>query len=74
MLGTDAIKTVPYWFLDESKVTLYAMLMKYQYLTNFVDSRNEVCLRWLRWLGFTIADEAPYGAEQKMFRQVTREV
>lgn len=74
MLATDKLKTEPYWFLDESKVVLFAMLMRYDYLTNFVDSRNVICLRWLGWLGFTIKDEAPYGAEQRMFKQVIREV
>lgn len=74
MLGTDAIKTVPDWFLFQTQVILGAMLMKYDYLSNFVDARNEVCLRWLKWLGFKIMPAAPYGAEQLMFHQVIREV
>lgn len=74
MLGTDRIRLAPEWFLLESKIILGAMLIKYGFLTNFVDERNVVCLNWLRWLGFKVLPPAPYGAEQLLFRQVIREV
>lgn len=68
MVGTEGIRrnsreiarnTRPY--LDEMNVT-------YPYLWNFVDARNDVSLRWLRWAGCRIiGDEPLHGVEQRLF-------
>lgn len=40
----------------------------YPVLTNYVDARNTKSIRWLRRLGYTIADEAtPYGPQRMPF-------
>lgn len=56
LLGTDAVDTVPLWFVRRSLAWRNQLLMRYSVLRNFVDARNEVSIRWLRWLGFRILD------------------
>lgn len=37
-------------------------------IENFVDAENETSINWLRWLGFTLAQEpAPFGVAQTPF-------
>lgn len=34
---------------------------------NFVDVRNKDAIRWLRWMGFTVAEPQPIGVDGEMF-------
>lgn len=36
-------------------------------LFNFVHTNNKTSIRWLQWLGFTIADPIPFGVGQQLF-------
>lgn len=36
-------------------------------LYNFVDVRNAEAIRWLRWMGFTIAEPQPIGFQGELF-------
>jgi hypothetical protein len=48
-------------FLDVSKGVLAYMLTLYPHLENWVDARNRMAVRWLKWLGFTLDEPVPYG-------------
>lgn len=48
-------------FLRHCRVFLRRMLDAYTVLSNRVDARNAVAIRWLTWLGFTIRPAAPWG-------------
>lgn len=55
MLGTPVIVS-PKWrmtFLRETRRAVEAWQAEYPILHNFIDARNTVHMRWLRWLGFT---------------------
>lgn len=52
MLLTKAIKTTPIGFLKHCKEKVSDMDKRYPILFNYIDSRNELHLRWLKWLGF----------------------
>lgn len=45
------------------------MLANYPRLENYVDTRNERAIRWLRHLGFTIHPAAPYGPYGYLFHR-----
>lgn len=62
MLGTDLIERHPLVFLRHSRPVLAEIGRGFSYLHNWVDARNVVAIRWLRWLGFTLHEPAPYGA------------
>lgn len=37
------------------------------FLLNYVDARNTMTIRWLKWLGFTIDEPIPYGVNGEPF-------
>lgn len=41
-------------------------------LLNYVDARNTMTIRWLKWLGFTIDDPIPYGVNGEPFSRFWR--
>lgn len=61
MLGTPEIETISMRFLRGSLSYIREMLAGYSYLENWVDARNTVSIRWLKWLGFAIVKPEPYG-------------
>lgn len=58
-------------FLKVCKPEVQGMLTRHRHLMNYVDARNTAAIRWLRWLGFTFAPAAPYGARRFKFHQFT---
>lgn len=57
LVGTDGISRHPVTFYRESRRIFPKLTHGFDYLSNFVDARNELSLRWLHWLGFTIEGE-----------------
>ena len=58
-------------FLKVCKPEVQEMLTRHRHLMNYVDARNTAAIRWLKWLGFTFAPPAPYGARRFPFHQFT---
>ena len=58
MLGTRALdrRDVQVPFLRTSRRVVDAMLATYPRLSNIVDARNALAIRWLGWLGFEFDD------------------
>jgi hypothetical protein len=62
LLGTDLVEKNAMAFLRRSKVYVRQMTDTFPYLYNYVDARNTLSIKWLKWLGFEMADEpVPYG-------------
>jgi hypothetical protein len=53
MLGTDKMYTYRFSVLRDSRPKLAELFHGYDMLCNHVDSRNELHIQWLRWLGFS---------------------
>lgn len=53
LLGTDGILKHRYEFLRISRDRVAEISKPYDLVWNFVDSRNELHIKWLRWLGFS---------------------
>lgn len=52
MLGTDDLRRC--WsLLRECRAYVEQITQKYHYLTNAVWAKNEVHIKWIKWLGFT---------------------
>ena len=58
-------------FLKVCKPEVQGMLTRHRHLMNYVDVRNTVAIRWLKWLGFNFAPAAPYGVRGFLFQQFT---
>lgn len=69
MLATDMLPKYSRLFLPGSRKWVSNLQGKYDYLFNYVDARNRVALRWLKWLGFKIYPAAPFGALQLPFHK-----
>ena len=61
LLTTDLVERHPIKFLRNSRIVLDIFHSRFRHLENYVDARHVACLRWLRWLGFTIHPAAPFG-------------
>jgi hypothetical protein len=73
MLGTDLIKKKQKIFLKRSKPWLEDIKKDYNYLENYVDARNTLSIKWLKWLGFKVEDPIPYGVNGEPFHKFTME-
>lgn len=69
MLGTDAVERYQVPFLRQCRPIVAGWRSEYDSLVNWVDERNTVAQRWLRWLGFTLDAPAPFGVEGLPFRR-----
>ncbi len=58
-------------FLQVCKPEVEKMLTRHRHLINYVDARNTLAIRWLRWLGFSFFPAAPYGERGFLFHQFT---
>ena len=67
LLASNEIKRIRYSFLRESRKVVDFLNTKYPMLWNFVDCRNELHLRWLKWCGFKFLRKIKYGVSQKPF-------
>ena len=54
-------------FLKGCKLYIDKYRNEYDTMFNFVDERNAVAIRWLKWLGFTVEEARPYGKDQLPF-------
>lgn len=72
MLGTDALEGKQFTFLRHCRRYVAEMRAGYSVLVNFVDERNTVSQRWLRWLGFHMDEPEPHGPFGLPFRRFYR--
>jgi len=73
LLGTDKIKKHSRQFLQGSGLYIDYLQTKAKLLYNFVDQRNLIHIRWLKWLGFKfIKIEENFGYEQRPFIEFAR--
>ena len=67
LLATDDIMKIKVSFLRESRKVISFLCSKYRILWNYVDCRNELHIRWLKWCGFKFLRKINYGVNQKPF-------
>lgn len=69
LISTIHVERYPKAFLTVCKPEVAEMLTRHAELINFVDVRNTVAIRWLKWLGFQFDDPAPYGPRGMLFQR-----
>lgn len=67
LLGSGDIRKIGKTFIRISREVIRAYFMKYEVLTNAVDSENKVAIEWLKHLGAMVTDTLPYGPEGEPF-------
>lgn len=69
MLGTPLLDQHSRVLVRKTPEYIARMLRVYPHLLNYVHARNSTSVRWLRRLGFTLAEPQPYGARGELFHQ-----
>jgi len=73
LLGTEGIEDISIQFLRESKHWLEQLHDNYEMLFNYVDERNTVHIKWLKWLGFKFINRhEQFGVENRPFFEFVR--
>lgn len=60
LVATDEMERHPVAFYRASKNFIREMAAMYDYLENWVDVRNVLSVRWLRWAGFVMEEPEPF--------------
>lgn len=69
LLGTEGALKHRRQFLKLSPPVIEEMLNVCPVLYNYVHVENTLSIVWLRWLGFTIMNPEPYGANGELFHK-----
>ena len=72
LLATKDLTTIKIAFLKECREVIKFLNNKYKILWNYVDCRNDVHIRWLKWCGFKFLRKTNYGVLQKPFYEFIR--
>lgn len=67
LLGSEAIRSVRVAFAKHCPEYLNRMLMLYPVLFNYVDYRNDLAIKWLKWCGFKFHPAVLHGPDQTPF-------
>lgn len=73
LLGAATITEHTTPLLRASRRYIREVRKEYSLLMNFVDARNLLSMRWLRWMGFTIWESIPYGVDRLPFHRFEME-
>lgn len=74
MLASPLLKDIGKPFLKESKAFLDEMSQEYSLLYNVAWSKNEVHIKWLRWLGFEILPAVPMGPDGELYHEFFKDI
>ena len=74
LVGTDEVAKHPVMFYRMSRRIVDAMRARYSQLENWVDARNGLSIRWLKWAGFYVEEPEKMGAEGQLFHRFWMEV
>jgi len=72
LLATDGLAKIQIAFLKECKEVVNVLNKKYKILWNFVDCRNSLHIKWLKWCGFQFINKKNYGVLDKPFYEFIR--
>ncbi|MEO1029596.1 MAG: hypothetical protein AAFX02_11145 [Pseudomonadota bacterium] len=61
MVGSNKLERYPITVLRHNRRIIDRWTSQFDHLFNYVDTRNEVSKKWLKWLGFKLHDPRPYG-------------
>ena len=72
LLATKDLAKIQIAFLKECREVIKFLNTKYKILWNFVDCRNQLHIKWLRWCGFKFIRKLNRGVLQKPFYEIIR--
>lgn len=74
LLASEDLPKIRWEFLKKTRPWINHFLTKYHTLTNMVDSRNAVHVKWIKWAGFEITGQIPdVGPDHVTFLQFVKQ-
>lgn len=72
LLASEDLTTAQISFLRQCRDVVKVLNTKYKILWNFVDCRNSLHIKWLKWCGFKFINKQNYGVLNKPFYEFIR--
>ena len=72
LLASEDLTTAQISFLRQCRDVVKVLNTKYKILWNFVDCRNSLHIKWLKWCGFKFINKQKYGVLNKPFYEFIR--
>ena len=72
LLATKDLATIKIAFLKQCREVVKVLNTKYKILWNYVDCRNQVHIKWLKWCDFKFLRKTKHGVLQKPFYEFIR--
>lgn len=72
LMATDGLKEIEKPFLRQNKELINFLAKKHKILWNFVDCRNELHIKWLKWCGFKFLRKVNYGILNQPFYEIIK--
>ena len=66
-MATNDLQKIQIAFLKECRKVIKVFNKKYRILWNYVDCRNQLHIRWLKWCGFRFINKTNRGILNKPF-------
>jgi len=73
LLASDEINNISFKFLKQCN-NYMLLLAKGNKVCNHVMEGNNITLKWLKWLGFTIYEPKPFGLYDKRFHYIEKDL
>ena len=67
MMATSEFEQYSQMFAVRCKNVVEKMIEKYEFIYNYVHSKNVKSIAWLQWLGFKTYDPMPFGPRNELF-------
>lgn len=72
LMATDGLKEIEKPFLKQNKQLINFLANKHKILWNYVDCRNELHIKWLKWCGFKFLRKVNYGVLNQPFYEIIK--
>lgn len=73
MMATEGIERCTLSFLRQSRPYISHLQTLYPLLYNYIDARNHLHIRWVKWMGFNFINTIEnYGVENRRFYEIVR--
>lgn len=69
LLGTDDIEKHKVGVAIHSRPCVAEMAKGFELLENWVDTRNKISIKWLKWCGFKVDEAGPFGTSGLPFHR-----
>ncbi len=72
LLATEGLREVEKPFLRQCRELVNFLAKKHKILWNYVDCRNELHIKWLKWCGFKFLRKVNYGKLNQPFYEIVK--